>query len=172
MPCAPNISIFSSGFPGSGSSAALQLRDNPAEASLMISRGGFFYISFPTYQCAFKVQNPCLTSSFLFTVISTRFWENSADSHSPPCLHSWLCLPKDNILQLSSIAFWRPSLICNHHTVLHCVLSGSMSSSLLHLLITWSANEVMKWSQFQHRFHQNFSFHLWLNPFFPVFYVP
>lgn len=90
-PCTPTTSISSSWFSGSPhctSSAALQLHINPAEDSLMISRGGFFYVSLPTYQCVFTAQNPWLTSSFLFTLTPTYFWENWADSHSPPCLHS------------------------------------------------------------------------------------
>lgn len=90
-PYAPTTSIFSSGFSCSlhcTSSAALQLHVNPAEALLMISRGGFFYVSLPTYQYVLTAQNTWLTSSVLFTLIPTYFWENWAESHSPPCLRS------------------------------------------------------------------------------------
>lgn len=90
-PCIPTTSIFASWSSGTlhcASSAALQLHINPAEALLMISRGGFFYVSLPTYQCVFTAQNPWLTSSFLFTLIPIPFWDNWADSYSPPCLHS------------------------------------------------------------------------------------
>lgn len=133
-PSTPTTSIFSSWFSGTlhcTSSAALQLHVNPAEALLMISRGGLFYVSLPTYQCVFTAQNPWLTSSFLFTLILIPFWENWADSHSPPCLYSCSSLPKGKILYLFSTAFLRLSLTCNHHAVLPYTSPSLMLSSSL-----------------------------------------
>lgn len=106
----------------------------------MISRGVFLYVSFPTYQCIFTAQNPWLVSSSL---------ENWADSHSPSCLQSWLGLSKDKILHLPSTEFSRPSLICNYHTVFHCVPSGlTLFSSLINTASThkptFSSPKVMR----------------------------
>lgn len=131
-----------------------QLHLNPSEAFLTISRV-FFYVSLPTYQDVFTAQNPWLMSRFLFTLILTCFWENWADSHSPPCLCGWLCLPKGKILQFPSIAFLRPPLIYNYHTVLHKVTPHLMFSSLIKRASTHKSShhlqcyEKMKWSKNQ-----------------------